>query len=77
MTNIKISFDGKMKLGFTNINREREDENVSTQRLRTDFDLNFEGKFALEGTDESIAKKMKKIYDYMSQIAEEEENKEA
>ena len=75
MTNIKISFDGKMKLGFTNINREREDENVSTQRLRTDFDLNFEGKYALEGTDESIAKKMKKFYDNMLQIAEEE-NKE-
>ena len=75
MTNIKISFDGKMKLGFTNINREREDENVSTQRLRTDFDLNFEGKYALEVTDESIAKKMKKFYDNMLQIAEEE-NKE-
>ena len=75
MTNIKMSFDGKMKLGFTNINREREDENVSTQRLRTDFDLNFEGKYALEVTDENIAKKMKKFYDNMLQIAEE--NKEA
>ena len=75
MTNIKISFDGKMKFGFSIINGVRPNT-PDNKRLRSDFDFDFEGKFALEGTDESIAKKMKKIYDNMLQIAEEE-NKEA
>ena len=75
MTNIKISFDGKMKLGFTNINGVRPNSPSDNKRLRADFDFDFEGKFELEGTDESIAKKMKKFYDNMLQIAEEE-NKE-
>ena len=75
MTNIKMSFDGKIKFGFTNINGVRPNSPSDNKRLRADFDFDFEGKFELEGTDESIAKNMKKIYDYMSQIAEEE-NKE-
>ena len=76
MTNIKMSFDGKMKFGFSIINREDQNTSANKQRLRTDFDFDFEGNFVLEGSDESIAKKMKKIYDNMLQIVEEE-NKEA
>lgn len=60
-TYVKISFEGKIKLGGTVINGTKENVPTDNKRLRKDIDLDFDGKYNLEGSAESVADKIQEI----------------